>query len=103
MKDTVDYSNDPLQTACQLAIAGNDIDLGAQATILSQCSSKMLSYYQSADVIISKGQGNYESLNERSENIFFLFTVKCSVIARDSDFAIGSSVLIHSQGNDQPI
>ncbi|MGD8262223.1 MAG: ARMT1-like domain-containing protein, partial [Desulfobacterales bacterium] len=31
MKDTVDYSNDPLQTACKLAIAGNAIDLGARA------------------------------------------------------------------------
>ena len=31
MKDNVDYSNEPLQTACKLAIAGNAIDLGAQA------------------------------------------------------------------------
>lgn len=31
MKDNVDYSNKPLQTACKLAIAGNAIDLGAQA------------------------------------------------------------------------
>ena len=31
MKDIVDYSNDPLETACKLAIAGNAIDLGAQA------------------------------------------------------------------------
>jgi uncharacterized protein with ATP-grasp and redox domains len=69
----------------------------APATILSQCSSEMLSFYQSADVIISKGQGNYESLSRRSENIFFLFKVKCPVIARNSGFAIGSPVLIHSR------
>ena len=31
MKDNVDYSNEPLQIACKLAIAGNAIDLGAQA------------------------------------------------------------------------
>jgi uncharacterized protein with ATP-grasp and redox domains len=31
MKDIVDYSNDTLETACKLAIAGNAIDLGAQA------------------------------------------------------------------------
>ena len=31
MKDTVDYSNEPLETACKLAIAGNAIDLGAQS------------------------------------------------------------------------
>jgi len=68
----------------------------APATILSQCSSEMLSYYQTADLIISKGQGNYESLSGRSENIFFLFKVKCHVIARNSGFDVGSLVLARS-------
>jgi len=31
MKDIVDYSNDTLETACKLAIAGNAIDLGPQS------------------------------------------------------------------------
>ena len=73
----------------------------APATILSQCSSEMLSFYQSADVIISKGQGNYESLSGRSENIFFLFKVKCPVIAKDSGFNVGSLVLTHSTGQQE--
>jgi uncharacterized protein with ATP-grasp and redox domains len=195
MKDMVDYSNDALETACRLAIAGNAIDLGPQsefgsmyniiedslgyqlnqehylrfkecvgkasmvlyiadnageivfdrilieqllqvkklkiamvvrhkpiindatlddalqaglncvatiissgsdapATILSQCSAEMLNYFQAADLIISKGQGNYESLSDRAENIFFLFKVKCPVIARDSGYDIDSPVLI---------
>ena len=68
----------------------------APATILSQCSSEMLSYYQAADLIISKGQGNYESLSGRPENIFFLFKVKCPVIARDSGYDLDSPVLISS-------
>jgi len=68
----------------------------APATILSQCSSKMREYYQAADLIISKGQGNYESLSDRSENIFFLFKVKCPVIARDSGYEIDRPVLISS-------
>ena len=73
----------------------------APATILSQCSPEMLSFYQSADVIISKGQGNYESLSGRSENIFFLFKVKCPVIAKDSGFNVGSLVLTHSTGQQE--
>ncbi|MGD8290914.1 MAG: ARMT1-like domain-containing protein [Desulfobacterales bacterium] len=68
----------------------------APATILSQCSPEMLNYYQAADLIVSKGQGNYESLSDRSENIFFLFKVKCPVIARDSGYDIESPVLISS-------
>jgi uncharacterized protein with ATP-grasp and redox domains len=202
MKDIVNYSNDTLATACTLAIAGNAIDLGAQAefgsicsilednvgyqldqeqyrkfkesvgqsslilyladnageivfdrilieqllkmkklkivfvvrekpiindatlddalqvginkmatiisngsdapaTILSQCSPEMLHHYRAADLIISKGQGNYESLSGRSKNIFFLFKVKCRVIARDSGLDVGSLVLARSTGRQE--
>jgi uncharacterized protein with ATP-grasp and redox domains len=69
----------------------------APATILSQCSAEMLSYYQAADLIISKGQGNYESLSGRPENIFFLLKVKCPVIARDSGYDLDSFVLTSSK------
>jgi hypothetical protein len=69
---------------------------GAPATILSQCSTKMRGYFKAADLIISKGQGNYESLSGRPENIFFLFKVKCPVIARVSGYDIGSFVLTSS-------
>jgi damage-control phosphatase, subfamily I len=69
----------------------------APATILSQCSSEMLSYYQAADLIISKGQGNYESLSGRPENIFFLLKVKCPVITRDSGYELESLVLTSSK------
>ena len=68
----------------------------APATILSQCSSEMLSYYRAADLIISKGQGNYESLSDIPGNIFFLFKVKCPVIARDSGYDLDSPVLMSS-------
>jgi uncharacterized protein with ATP-grasp and redox domains len=195
MKDMVEYSCNPLQTACKLSIAGNAIDLGAQeeygnmnkiieeslsyalnlddykrfkqsiknaslilyigdnageivfdrilieqiqkmstnkivyvirgkpiindatfddavrvgldkvvkvissgsdapAIILSQCSHELKDMYNSADVIIAKGQGNYESLCDRPENIFFFFKVKCPVIARDSGYAVGTFALI---------
>ena len=67
---------------------------GAPATILSQCSPEMKDLYNSADVIIAKGQGNYESLCNSSENIFFFFKVKCPVIARDSGYDVGTLALI---------
>ena len=69
----------------------------APATILSRCSAEMLDYYRSADLIISKGQGNYESLSDRPENVFFMFKVKCPVIARNSGYDIDSPVLIASR------
>jgi uncharacterized protein with ATP-grasp and redox domains len=66
----------------------------APATILSQSSLELKDIYDAADVIIAKGQGNYESLCDRPENIFFFFKVKCPVIARDSGYDVGTLALI---------
>jgi len=65
----------------------------APATILSQCSPQMLQLYHSADIIIAKGQGNYESLSDEAKNIFFLLRVKCPVIARLLKARVGDAVL----------
>ncbi len=44
------------------------------------------------NLTISKGQGNYEALSE-VETIFFLFMVKCMVVARDLEVGMGGIVL----------
>jgi len=37
--------------------------------------------FAATDVVLSKGQGNFESLNEvTKENLFFLFTAKCDSV-----------------------
>ena len=41
-------------------------------TELEICSSEFLRHFHSADIIVSKGQANFETLNETSENIFFI-------------------------------
>jgi len=65
----------------------------APATILSQCSSEMLKLYYSADIIIAKGQGNYESLNEEPDNIFFLLRAKCALLAELLGVKVGDAIL----------
>ena len=51
-------------------------------TLLEACSPAFHEKYRAADVIISKGQANYETLMETGdERIFFLFKVKCPVVA----------------------
>ena len=65
----------------------------APGTILSQCFAEMLRYYRSADVIIAKGQGNYESLDAEPGNIFFLLRVKCPVLAVLLGVQVGGAVL----------
>lgn len=44
-------------------------------------SKEFLEAFESADLIISKGQGNYETLSETDRPIFFLLRAKCQVIA----------------------
>ena len=55
----------------------------APATILKLCNDEFLERFNKADMIISKGQGNYEGLSETERPVFFLLKAKCPVIARD--------------------
>jgi len=59
------------------------IDNGSDApgTVLADCSAEFRTHFQRADLIIAKGQGNYETLAETQAPIFFLFTVKCPLVA----------------------
>lgn len=59
------------------------IDNGSDApgTVLEDCSKAFCDYFDQADLIISKGQGNYETLSGVQAPIFFLFTVKCQLVA----------------------
>ena len=65
----------------------------APGTILSQCSRGMLELYQSADIIIAKGQGNYESLSDETKNIFFLLKAKCPIVAKPLGINVGDAIL----------
>ncbi|MDD3014802.1 MAG: ARMT1-like domain-containing protein [Candidatus Gastranaerophilales bacterium] len=56
----------------------------APGTLLISVSDEFMQAYNSADLIISKGQGNYEGLNKcGNKNIFFLLVAKCDIIAKD--------------------
>ncbi len=54
----------------------------APGVILSECSQTFLDIFNAADIVISKGQGNYETLSDCGRDIFFLLKAKCPVIAR---------------------
>jgi hypothetical protein len=66
------------------------------STILGQCSKDFLKLYNSADLIISKGQGNFEGLmNQHDPRIFFLLMAKCDVIAETLDVKKGSFLVLN--------
>lgn len=60
-------------------ISNGDQSLG---TILPRTSETFQQIYENADVIIAKGQANYESLSEENKNIYFMLVVKCHVISQ---------------------
>ncbi len=60
-----------------------------------RCDPSFLSFLQQFDVIISKGQANYEDLKDFT-NIFFLFIVKCALVADETGFPEGSTLLKYS-------
>jgi len=65
----------------------------APGTILSLCSKEFLTMYRKADMVVSKGQGNFEALSDAKRQIFFLFIAKCPVIAKDVGCRLGEVIL----------
>lgn len=49
-------------------------------TPLDDCSDEFLDYFNSADIVVSKGQGNFETLSEADRPIYFLLTIKCPIV-----------------------
>lgn len=49
---------------------------------MEDCSDEFIDIYNKSDIIISKGQGNYETLSEEKGGIFFLLKAKCPMISR---------------------
>jgi len=55
---------------------------GCPGTPLASCSEEFRRAFARAGMIVSKGQGNFETLADTAGPIFFLLTVKCPVVAR---------------------
>ncbi|MEA3488982.1 MAG: ARMT1-like domain-containing protein [Candidatus Omnitrophota bacterium] len=62
-------------------------------TVVKDCSEEFLEYYEKADLVISKGQGNFETLADEDRDIFFIFKAKCEVIARHIGCGVGDIIL----------
>lgn len=73
------------------------IDNGSDVpgTVIAQCSSEFRRHFAEADLVIAKGQGNFETLSDEPGNIFFLFKVKCAVVSDHVGLPLGTQVLLH--------
>jgi len=66
----------------------------APGTPLNMVSREFKELFFEAEVVISKGQGNFETLDEAGRTIYFLLRAKCPVIARLLNVEMGSILLI---------
>jgi uncharacterized protein with ATP-grasp and redox domains len=75
------------------------IDNGSDCpgTILETCSQAFVDRFEKADLVIAKGQGNYETLSDTDKNIFFILKVKCPVIAHDLGCKVGEMIFRKSK------
>jgi uncharacterized protein with ATP-grasp and redox domains len=69
-------------------------------TDLKTCSEEFLQEFRRADIIISKGQANFETLNETSAPVFFILKAKCSEVGRELGAAMGDVVAMFTKRGD---
>ena len=71
------------------------IDNGSNGvgTLLEDCSGSFRKRFKRAELIIGKGQANYESLSDTQAPLFFLLQAKCNIIAQDLGVTEGAVVL----------
>lgn len=76
----------------------NVMDNGSNipGTVLEKCSKEFRECFAHADLIIAKGQGNYETLSSCEKNIFFLLKAKCQVISGHMGCEQGSYIVKRS-------
>lgn len=82
------------ESASHVIDNGND----GIGTLLELCSETFRAAYRTADLIISKGQANFETLiEERDARTYFLFMVKCPVVAKALDRKQGDIILMSNR------
>ncbi|MBN1302130.1 MAG: DUF89 family protein [Melioribacteraceae bacterium] len=78
---------------CDVMESGSKI----AGTDLNACTDEFMKVYKNADMVIAKGQGNYETLINAERPIYFLFKVKCDAIAAKSGYRKGMGVLLYKR------
>lgn len=76
-----------MTSLCPVVESGVD----TPGTVLELCRPDFLGRMHEADVILSKGQGNFESLLGNWPGIFCAFKVKCKRVASETGLSLGES------------
>lgn len=83
-----------LEGVCRIIDNGSD----SVGTILETTSREFRDLFGRADLVVSKGQGNFETLLGEEREMFFLFQSKCGVLSRVLGLPEGSMLLAGNRG-----
>ncbi len=78
-----------LDGVCRVIDNGSD----AIGTIIEWTSATFQEAFRASDLVISKGQGNFETLTETEKRTFFLFQSKCDLVSKELGLSPGSMLL----------
>jgi hypothetical protein len=81
-----------LVEVCEIIDNGSD----AVGTIIEWTSGDFQRKYAQMQFIISKGQGNFETVSDPKKTIMYLFQSKCEVVSRELGLSLGSMILKRS-------
>ena len=62
-----------------------------------RASREFAEAFRAADLVLAKGQGNFETLDETPGEIFFLLKVKCPEVAAEIGVREGAPVFLRSR------
>jgi uncharacterized protein with ATP-grasp and redox domains len=82
-----------MHTVARLLSSGCDYP----GIIIPKASNLFRGIYRQADIVISKGQGNFESLNDRKKDIFYLFQIKCEPVSDYLSLPVGSILFLYNK------
>ncbi len=78
-----------LDEVCEVVDSGVD----TPGFLLDRANEKAREVYESADLVLAKGMGNFECMeNYKDKRVYFLFKVKCSVVAQKVGQKIGDLI-----------
>ncbi len=82
-----------LDKVCEIVDSG----VNTPGFIYEKANKKAKNLYDSCDLILAKGMGNFECMEEdKDERLFFLFKVKCSVVAGKIGKNIGDLICMNN-------
>lgn len=69
---------------------------GSLGLMLDETSEEFRGEFDRAGVVLSKGQANYETLNDVTRSMFYILRIKCHVIGDGMELPNGVSVLMYN-------